>query len=172
MRAPSSARLDAEIPDPETHLEFAARQYGDPRVARWHWPGDLGGRRTREQVREILVRERAQWDEVGFTLWWWRERAAGEVIGCAGLNRNDVEGEPVVEVGWSFNPERWGDGLATEAAKASLEWGFDTVGVDEIVAFTMPENHASRRVMEKLGMEYVRDFERKGFPQVLYRTAR
>jgi RimJ/RimL family protein N-acetyltransferase len=75
----------------------------------------------------------------------------------------------VVEVGWSVAPDRWGEGLAPEAAAASLAWGFQVCGLEEIVSFTMPDNHASRRVMETLGMKYVRDFDRAGLPHVLYR---
>ncbi len=78
----------------------------------------------------------------------------------------------MIEVGWSVTPARWGEGLATEAAAASLAWGFDVCELDEIVSFTMPRNTASRRVMEKLGMAYVRDFDREGLTQVLYRRRR
>jgi RimJ/RimL family protein N-acetyltransferase len=88
----------------------------------------------------------------------------------AGLNRDQVEGEPVVEVGWSLLPANHGRGYATEAARASISWGFEVRKLERIVAFTLPHNHASRRVMERAGLAYVRDFERKGFPQALYAT--
>jgi RimJ/RimL family protein N-acetyltransferase len=93
------------------------------------------------------------------------------LIGYAGLNRADVEGEPVVEAGWSVTPERCGEGLATEAARASVSWAFDRLGMARIVSFTLSDNHASRRVMEKLGMTYVREFERRGLRHVLYRLS-
>jgi RimJ/RimL family protein N-acetyltransferase len=105
----------------------------------------------------------------GYTLWMWREVASGELVGQVGLQPAEVEGEPVVEVGWSIAPERWGEGLATEAARASIDWGFERIGLDEIVSFAMIENGASIRVMEKLGMDYDRDFMRAGFPHALYR---
>lgn len=66
-------------------------------------------------------------------------------------------------------PRALGEGLATEAAAASLDWGFDRVGLPEIVSFAMVENGASIRVMEKLGMSYEREFMRAGFPHALYR---
>ena len=122
-------------------------------------------------MAELLTDQARRCAEDGFGLWWWRERS-GELVGQAGLNRTEVEGEPVVEVGWSISPERWGEGFAPEAARASLEWGFEVAGLDEIVAFTLIENAASQRVMEKLGMGYVRDFERERLPQVLYRLGR
>lgn len=104
-----------------------------------------------------------------YTLWMWREVASGELIGQVGLQPADVDGEAVVEVGWSIAPERWGEGFATESAAASLEWGFDRIGLPEIVSFAMVENSASIRVMEKLGMTYEREFTRAGFPHALYR---
>lgn len=138
----------------------------------WHWPplaDGSGGARTREQVIELLERYASQLSERGFTWWPWRERESAELIGLIGLNAAEVEGEPVVEVGWSVAPAQSGRGLAPEAAAASLAWGFEICGLAEIVSFTMPHNHSSRRVMEKLGMAYVRDFERQGLPHVLYR---
>jgi RimJ/RimL family protein N-acetyltransferase len=170
VRAPRSRRLRAEIPEVGAHLDFAARQFADPEVAPWHWPAHLGGARTRDQTREIIEREAAQFAQTGFCLWWWRELESGALVGQAGLNRAEVEGEPVVEVGWSIAPDRWGEGLATEAGRASLDWGFDVVGLDRIVSFTLHDNLASRRVMEKLGMERVGEFERKALPHVLYQA--
>jgi RimJ/RimL family protein N-acetyltransferase len=170
--APSTARLDAEVPDPERHLDFAAAHYGDPQVAQWHWPGHLGGPRTRAQANEILIRESTQIAADGFGFWWWRDREADELVGHVGLHRTEVEGEPVIEVGWSIAPSRWGEGLAPEAARAALDWGFERADLDEIVSFTMVENQASQRVMQKLGLEYVRDFQRQGFPHVLYAIQR
>lgn len=169
---PRSARLDAEPPDTELHFDFACRHYGDPAVARWHWPDHLGGARTPAQVRELLEGDLAHQRRHGYALWWWRERDSGELVGHVGLNRTQVEGEPVTEVGWSVRPDRWGEGLASEAASASLDWGFEVANLPEIVSFTMRENRASRRVMEKIGLAYVRDFDRHGFPHVLYAARR
>ena len=175
MTTPRSKRLDAEVPDPDRHLDFAARQFADPRVARWHWPerpGRNGGPRTRAQTRAILEAGARSNAEHGFTLWWWRERSTGELVGQVGLSATDVEGEPVVEVGWSMSPDRWGEGLASEAAAASLEFGFDQVGLARIVSFTMVENQASQAVMKRIGLTYVGDFDRDSLPHVLYEARR
>jgi ribosomal-protein-alanine N-acetyltransferase len=107
-------------------------------------------------------------EETGYCLWWWRERSSGELVGYCGLNRDEVEGEPIVEIGWSVTPGRQGEGFATEAARAALDRGFRRAGLERIVAFALIENVRSRRVMEKLGMAYVRDFERAGLPHALY----
>jgi RimJ/RimL family protein N-acetyltransferase len=110
--------------------------------------------------------------ERGFSWWPWRERAGGELVGMIGLNAAEIEGEPVVEVGWSVRPARWGEGFAVEAARASIDWGFQRCGLERIVSFTRVDNRRSQRVMEKLGMEYLLEFERAGLPQVLYRVRR
>jgi [ribosomal protein S5]-alanine N-acetyltransferase len=169
---PRSPRLAAERPDIRRHLDWAAAHFGDPRVARWHWPGPLGGSRTREQVRERLRIQAAQCARDGYTLWMWRELASGDLVGQIGLQPADVEGEHVIEVGWSVAPERWGEGFATDAARVSLEWGFERAGLREIASFAMVDNAPSLRVMEKLGMTYERDFPRAGVPHALYRLRR
>ena len=120
----------------------------------------------------MLERYRDQLARRGFTWWPWRERSSDELVGLVGLNAAEVEGEPVVEVGWSIVPTRWGEGLATEAGRASLDWGFERCALDEVVSFTMVDNERSRRVMEKLGLEYVREFDHLGLPHVLYRARR
>jgi RimJ/RimL family protein N-acetyltransferase len=73
-------------------------------------------------------------------------------------------------------PRWWNQGLATEAARAALRYVFERIGLQEIVAFTRPDNLRSRWVMEKLGMEYSADFDHPGLPEghplrrhVLYR---
>jgi RimJ/RimL family protein N-acetyltransferase len=166
-----SERLEAEVPDRARHLEFLTAQLADPAVLPWHFPGDVDGKpRSRAQLEGMFdIWERLQ-RERGFAWWPWRERSSGELIGLIGLNAAEIDGEPVVEVGWSVRPARWGEGFAVEAARASLDWGFGRCGLDEIVSFTMVTNERSRRVMEKLGLEFVRDFERAGLPHVLYRA--
>jgi len=160
---PRSERLDAELPDPVAHLEFADRQLNDPIVAPWH-----GGPRPTERIESMLVAQRAQAAEAGFTLWWWRDRASGELVGYAGLNRDEVEQEPIVEIGWSIAPARWGEGLAPEAARVVLDWGFERCGLERIVSFALADNERSQRVMEKIGMSFDREFERRGLPHLLY----
>jgi RimJ/RimL family protein N-acetyltransferase len=66
------------------------------------------------------------------------------------------ESETLAELGYRLRRMDWGQGLASEGASALVDWGFRTVGYDRIVATTMAVNHASRRVMEKIGMSYAR----------------
>ena len=64
----------------------------------------------------------------------------------------DAPFTPCVEIGWRLASRFWGHGYATEGARAALQFGFEEIELEEIVAFTVPENMASRRVMEKIGM--------------------
>jgi RimJ/RimL family protein N-acetyltransferase len=74
-----------------------------------------------------------------------------------------------VEVAWAISPERWGRGLATELARASITTAFGPLGLSGIIAFTLPHNLASRRVMEKTGFVYERNIVHAQLPHVLYR---
>lgn len=159
------------------HRDFVVELFGDPEVARWIWPEgragtDTVGPRTAEQAEELLARFLSDWRANGFGWWCVRERATGDPIGEVCVQRATVDGEAVVEVGWMLLPSRWGRGYATEAARAALGYGFATAGLDEIVAFTLPHNRASRAVMERLGMTYAREFEHVGLRHVLYRLPR
>lgn len=95
--------------------------------------------------------------------------ARRSLIGFAGLHevRGDYHFTPAHEVGWRLAREHWGHGYATEAGAAALAFGFDEVGLDEIVAFAVADNARSRRVMERLGMSYdaVDDFDHVAFPK-------
>jgi GrpB-like predicted nucleotidyltransferase (UPF0157 family)/RimJ/RimL family protein N-acetyltransferase len=129
-------------------LDAMQELYGDPDVAAW-----LGGEPfNREQTREHLLRHMRLEREHGFATWAVVEQSSGKVIGHCGLQH--LDGGPEVEVGWALVPSRWGRGYATEAARASVAWGFEQLGLEEIVAVTRPTNARSRRVMEKLGMTY------------------
>ena len=66
-------------------------------------------------------------------------------------------------------PERWSQGIATELGAASLEVAFGPLALPDVVSFTLPDNLASRRVMEKLGFRFERDTVYAGLPHVLYR---
>ena len=114
-----------------------------------------GGPRTREQAREWLEKNELRWRENGFGIWAAVEKATGELAGWCGLAR--LDGSDEVEVGYGLGRSSWGRGLATEAARASLRYGFEHVGLTRIVAVVNPANHASRHVIEKLGLRYVKD---------------
>jgi len=156
---------------------FAALN-ADPEVARY-LPTPLD-RAASDALVERMV---AHWGEHGFGLWAIERTDDGALIGFTGLYRPSFEAHftPAVEVGWRLAREAWGAGYATEAARASLRFGFETVGLDEIVSFTVPANLRSRRVMERLGMhrDPDDDFDHPRLPpgdplrrHVLYRLRR
>jgi RimJ/RimL family protein N-acetyltransferase len=109
------------------------------------------------------------WNSHGFGLWMARDRVTRAMVGRGGLQHTFVGGCNEIETGWAIVPERWGEGLATELALASARVAFDDLRLREIVAFTLPHNHASRRVMEKAEFEYERQIVHVGLPHVLYR---
>lgn len=168
---PSSERLVAELPSLAEHLDFITALYAEPEIARWHWPGHLGGTRNAEESREILLSAIAHQEADGLSFWVWRERSSGDLVARVGLSPALVDGEMMIEVGWSVPAAFQGRGYATEAAKASIDFGLGVHGLDEIISFTMVENAASRRVMEKSGLAYRRDFVHAGLPHALYATA-
>ena len=128
-------------------------------------------------------RRRAHWEEHGFGQW--VAELPGEVsfIGVVGLETVSYQAHftPAVEVAWRLARAYWGKGYATEAAQAALDYGFEQLGLSEIVAITVPANRRSRAVMERLGMTRAPedDFDSPRLPlghplrpHVLYRLRR
>jgi ribosomal-protein-alanine N-acetyltransferase len=166
-------------------------------LRRWQ-PGDLapfGSLNADPQVMEYFpaVMNRAESDalvdriemhfaEHGWGLWAAERRDTGDFIGFVGLSPvpDDLSLAPGTEVGWRLARAHWGQGFATEGARASLAYAFNEVGLDEILSFTSAANVRSQRVMQKLGMhrDSANDFEHPRFPDwsdrhhVVYRLAR
>ena len=119
----------------------------------------------------------------GFCLWALASRASGIFMGAAGLLhvRFAARFTPAVEVGWRLARPFWGRGLAVEAARAALQFGFEEISLTQLVAHASVRNDRSRRLMAKLGMSHdcTEDFDRPGIPEgnplrrhVLYRLTR
>lgn len=130
-------------------LEWLVALRGDANVMRY-----IGteGAVSREKTVERLDRYLKCWTEHGLGMFSLRLREIVQPIGWAGLQPLEEPGE--IEVGYAFGKPAWGLGLATEAARAVVEWGFAERRLNRIVAVATPENTASRRVMDKLGMRY------------------
>lgn len=122
----------------------------DPRVIEF-----LRGALTHEEVDQFILGANQHQEKWGFTLWAAELKATGELIGFIGLNYTDWPAHftPAVEVGWRLGSQYWGHGYATEGAKAALDFGFNTIGLEEIFSFTVPMNKRSIRVMEKIGLK-------------------
>ena len=159
-------------------LEPFAALNADPRVME-HFPSTL----SREESDAYAARIIAQGDALGFGLWAAEIPGVTPFAGFVGLSVPGFEAHftPCVEIGWRLAAEYWGRGYATEAARAALAFGFDTVGLDEIVSITTPGNQRSRRVMERIGLtrDTEDDFDHPLLPDghplrrhVLYRRRR
>ena len=139
---------------------YAAMRF-HPQVARWLPPAPdvpmVAAHRTIER----------------FALGWQDRRYApwgvfleGRLIGHGGLNH--VPEFDATEVLWALHPDAWGNGYATEVARAALAYGFDALGFELIFAITLPDNHASQAVMKRLGLTYRRQVEYKGFSDIVW----
>jgi [ribosomal protein S5]-alanine N-acetyltransferase len=139
----------------------------DPRVGETLWPAPTTPP-AEADLRASLEAKLEHWERHGFGSWLMRDRASGETVGRGGLQYCDVLDERAVEVGWAVRPEWWGRGFATELAQTSVEVAFEVIGLPELIAFTLPDNAASRRVIEKAGFRYVGEIEHAELPHVLY----
>jgi len=100
------------------------------------------GTRSRDESHAFVDKIERHWDEHGWGLWAVEVPAVAPFIGFTGLWPADyVTGQPMVEVGWRLGRAHWGRGYATEAARESLRFGFEEVGLEEIVSFTVPQNY-------------------------------
>jgi RimJ/RimL family protein N-acetyltransferase len=109
----------------------------------------------------------AQLQTQGWSNWAAELAESGEFIGFVGLSvpRRMLPCSPCVEIGWRLARPFWGRGLASEAARAALQAGFERIGLTEIVSFTALANLRSRTVMERIGMRNAdQDFEHPGVP--------
>lgn len=154
----------------DSDIQPWAEMNADPEVREF-----LGPLLTRAQSAASATRFQAQLDERGFGFWAVEVRSTGEFIGFTGLDQVD-EGMPFtgVEVGWRLARSAWGHGYATEAARASLAYGFEVLGLPEILAVTTVTNLRSQAVMRRIGMTSgpAEDFDDPNEPEgPLRRTA-
>ncbi|HET6626003.1 MAG TPA: GNAT family N-acetyltransferase [Nocardioidaceae bacterium] len=160
----------------DTDRDVFAQLNADP-VVMTHFPSTL----TREESDAFVDRIDAGFAEHGFGLWAVEVIATGEFIGFTGLSvprfhaawMEDRPQQPVVEVGWRLRRSAWGHGYASEAARASLSFGFEEVGLREIVSFTVVGNVRSQAVMHRVGMTRLAEYDhpvpgREALPSVVY----
>jgi ribosomal-protein-alanine N-acetyltransferase len=121
----------------------------DPDVTKY-----IGGERAmdRDWNLQRLNFHINSYDENGYGMLAMIWKETGEMIGWCGLAPLEDSGE--IEVGYGMSKPWWGRGIAFEAARASLKWGFETAGLERIVAVADPENNNSWGIMKKLGMTY------------------
>lgn len=137
----------------------------------------------RAQSDAFLARIRGDMARDGYGLYALETKSGGELIGFTGLARPSFDAPfmPATEIGWRLARRAWGEGYASEAAKAVVDRAFGSLGFEDLVSFTAEWNLPSRRVMERIGMtrDANGDFFHPGVPtghklarHVLYRIAR
>ncbi len=138
---------------------------------------------SREESDAMVARIEEHFEQHGFSWWALEVKETGEFIGFTGLAVPKFESHftPCVEIGWRLAKTHWKRGFATEAAHAALQFGFSSIGLNEIVSFTVPANKPSIAVMERLGMQRnpKEDFDHLKLPEgdqlrrhLLYRLKR
>ena len=127
--------------DAEALLEV----YSHPLVEAWIGPHSL------QRVTDEIAYQQAGQAERGWSVWAVESREDGRFLGDCGLQPLEHKG-PEVELGYDLHPAVWGQGLATEAARAVVDAALGPLGVDRVVAVVKPANAASRRVLAKTGL--------------------
>lgn len=148
-------------------LESLALMLGDAEGL-IHWGPPL----TTEESRSWIERNLRRYEADGFGRCAVILRSTCELVGDCGLIRTVVEGRPEVELGWVVSRAHRGKGIATEAAAAWRDYGFDVLGLERIVSMVSEKNVASRRVAEKLGMTIEREAMWGDLPHLMYSVHR
>jgi RimJ/RimL family protein N-acetyltransferase len=124
---------------------------------------------SREESKFWIERNQRRYREDGFGLWAMELRETGELIGDCGLVVQEFPDGNEVEVGWHTKRELWGQGFATEAARAVVGYSFAELKLDGLISLIRDANVASRRVAEKLGMHVEGRATHRGLDHLVYR---
>lgn len=138
----------------------------NPAIERWLRPEPMAPF-VRADVERLLRHDRSHWQIHGYGPWSLTARESGEFIGRAGLAWTRVEGREEVELPWALLPSFHREGLASEAGIAAIETARQ-IGLKKVISLALIDNRASRGVMEKIGLHYVRDVEHVKLPHALY----
>jgi RimJ/RimL family protein N-acetyltransferase len=147
-------------------LDDLYRIYSDPEIMKYVGQGT----RTREETENALYDMLASWEQNNFGMWALADKMNNRFIGECGLVF--LEKTPEVELSYTLDKHYWNRGLAAEASLASLQYGFDVLKLEKIVAVARPENIASQRVMQKVGMKYEKNARYYDSDVVYYSIAR
>ncbi len=134
----------------ESDLEAEAAVSADPEVMRY-----LGGTIDRAESWRRMASHAGHWLLRGFGTWVVVPKGEQVPVGRVGLW--SPEGWPGVEVGWRLAAHAWGQGYATEAARAAIEWGWNALSVVQLISLIHPDNERSMRVAARLGMRRLRE---------------
>jgi RimJ/RimL family protein N-acetyltransferase len=144
-------------------LEPYAAMNADPETM-----AHLGGPIDKVATWRLIASLLGHWHLRGFGMWAAEDRATGEFLGRAGLY--EQHGWPGIEVAGSLKRARWGSGLAIEAGEAVLDFAATVVKAPEVISVIRPENAASIKAAERLGLTYDRNEIVGDVEQLIYRT--
>lgn len=159
-------RLLLRPPTPDDRALYHAH-FTKPVIESWLRPSPLPPF-TPQILDELIDGDCAHWSDHGFGPWVLIDRETGAFAGRGGLAWTSVEGTAEVELPWSVEPHLHNRGLATEAARAAVEWARE-LGFEEVVALVLPANRASCRVAEKVGFEPDGEVTHAGLPHLFFR---
>lgn len=143
--------------------------YRDPEIRQYFPEGTLSYTETHEEL-EWFLNGHPRHPELG--LWATIYKPTGAFIGRCGLLPWTIDDHLEVEVAYLLDKTYWGQGLATEAARAIVRYGFEQLGLERIICLPIPENQASSKVAEKIGMRFEREIILDGTPARLYAIRR
>ena len=147
----------------DADADALARILSDPETMRFYpAPYDRAG------VEQWIARNRERYKNDGVGLWAMILKPTGELIGDCGILLQQVEGEHLYEIGYHLRRDFWHQGLATEAAVACRQWGFQNLKADRLISLIRPENIPSQRVAERNGMKIWKQIDWRGLPHVVY----
>ena len=150
----------------ESDLEAMFALHADPETNRF---SPLGPWRTREGMRELLALWVEDWSHRGVGYWAVEPREApGVVVGLGGVRYKELEGQRVLNLAYRFAPRTWGSGYATEVSRVALALAREHLPGTPVVAVIHPDNIASLRVAERLGMRLDRVIPYEGTPSRVY----
>lgn len=158
LRQPTAA-------DEEGYLRVFQR----PEVNAWLRPDPYPALSPAE-IRAMLGDDLRHWNEHGFGPWAVLDDHIQGYLGRVGLRYTVIEGKELVELAWTIDPDRHGEGLATEGARAGLQLARN-IGLPEVIALALPTNFASRAVAEKIGLPCEGKIMHAGLPHLIYRQS-
>lgn len=150
-------------------LDALAALYADPDIRRYFPEGVLTRAEALEELEWIID---VYYGQFGFGLWATIYKETGAFIGRCGLIPWTIEGRDEVEVAYLLDKAYWGQGLGSEAAQAILDYAFDSLALTRVICLPLPENAASRRVAEKIGMVFETEIDLDGEMVTVYAIGR
>ncbi len=134
----------------DPHLDGLYELNRDPVVMRYI----TGQAEDRAQAQEMIDRVKARWAQYGHSWWAFIERDGGQLVGAGCIQHLGRDPANPLEIGWRLRQDRWGRGLASEAARAMAAFAFDDLAAPLLCAVCQTENVASAKVMQRLGMRW------------------